>query len=42
MKPVKFPLVPTLTLFALVGLIAPCIPLPQTGGSSDVMSKIFW
>jgi hypothetical protein len=41
MKPLKFPLVSTLALFALSGLLALYIPLPQVGASSDVMSKIF-
>ena len=41
MKTLKFPVVPTITLFALIGLLAFYTPLPDLGTSSDVTSKIF-
>jgi hypothetical protein len=41
MKPLKFPIRSTLAVFALTGLLALYIPLPQIGASPDVMSKIF-
>jgi hypothetical protein len=40
MKPIKFPLYSTLVLFAIAGLLAFSIPLPNTGSSSNAISEM--
>lgn len=41
MENLKFPMVPTLVLFALTGLLAFYMPLPNLQTQSSVASKVF-